>query len=82
VTARSPVVRLLGLAVFVLGCVMLAFAIIGLLPGDGGFATSSALFTQLLVNILMLMVATFMASIGMFFLVYGGEIGAPEVIEE
>jgi hypothetical protein len=67
---------------FAVGTVMLITSIIGLMPGDRPFTASSAMFTQLVVNILMLLVATILASAGMFLLIYGGEAGTPEIIEE
>jgi len=81
-TARSPAFRYIGLAVFLIGCVLLAVAIVGLVPGSQPFTASYALFTQLLVNILLLVVATFMAGIGMFVFIYSGESAAPELVEK
>jgi hypothetical protein len=74
--AHSPVTKFLGLLLFAIGSGMLVFSMLGLMPGDRPFTASSALFTTLLVNILMLLVGTIMASIGMFVLIYGGDWGS------
>lgn len=69
---RLPVLKIAGTALFVLGSVVLAFSIIGLVPGDQPVEAGAAMFTYLVMDILMLFVATFMVSAGMFFYIYGG----------
>lgn len=69
---RLPVLKLIGTALFVLGSVVMAFSIIGLVPGDQPVEAGAAMFTYLVIDILMLFVATFMVSAGMFFYIYAG----------
>ena len=80
-TNRKPVVKIIGVVLFAIGSFLIALSIIGLIPGDHPSVTGSSVFFQLLVNILILLVATFMASIGMFLSVYGGEMGSAIPIE-
>jgi hypothetical protein len=67
-----PVLKLIGAVLFVLGSIVLAFSIIGLAPGSQPIEAGAAMFTYLIMDILMLFVATFMISAGMFFYIYGG----------
>ncbi len=69
---RLPVLKLVGTALFVLGSIVLALSIIGLVPGDQPIEAGAAMFTYLVIDILMLFIATFMVSAGMFFYIYGG----------
>ena len=69
---RLPVLKIAGTALFVLGSIVLAFSIIGLVPGDQPVEAGAAMFTYLVIDILMLFVATFMVSAGMFFYIYSG----------
>jgi hypothetical protein len=62
-----------GAILFVIGVVMLVLSIGGLMPDGSGKAYTNTMFTQLIINIGMLLVSTFMVSTGMFFLVYGGQ---------
>ncbi len=65
--------KYVGAMLFVVGVVMLVLAIGGLMPAENGAKYTSSMFTQLIVNIGMLLVSTFMVSTGMFFMVYGGQ---------
>ncbi|MBI0582879.1 MAG: hypothetical protein ISF22_01485 [Methanomassiliicoccus sp.] len=67
-----PVLKLTGLVLFVLGSIILAFSIIGLAPGDQPSEVGT-MVTLLMFDLLMLFVATFMVSAGMFFFIYGGD---------
>jgi hypothetical protein len=73
VNPRVPTVKLIGLGLFVVGSVLLAFSIVGLVPGDQPMEAGAAMFTYFLVDLLMLLVATFMVSAGMFFYIYSGD---------
>jgi hypothetical protein len=70
---RVPIVKLISLGLFSAGCVVLAFSIVGLVPGNQPVEAGAAMFTYLMVDILMLFVATFMVSAGMFFFIYSGD---------
>jgi hypothetical protein len=70
---RVPTVKLIGLGLFVVGSILLAFSIVGLVPGDQPMEAGAAMFTYFLVDLLMLLVATFMVSAGMFFYIYSGD---------
>lgn len=69
---RLPMLKLAGTGLFVLGSIVLAFSIIGLVPGAQPAEAGAAMFTYLVMDILMLFVATFMVAAGMFFYIYGG----------
>jgi hypothetical protein len=75
-------VKYIGALLFAVGIVMLVVAIGGLMPGGNGATYTSTMFTQLIVNIGMLLVSTFMISTGMFFIVYGGQAPTTEYIDE
>jgi hypothetical protein len=70
---RVPVVKLISLGLFLTGCIVLAFSIVGLVPGNQPAEAGAAMFTYLMVDILLLIVATFMVSAGMFFYIYSGD---------
>jgi len=67
-----PVLKLVGSALFVIGSIVLAFSIVGLVPGAQPAEAGAAMFTYIIIDILMLFIATFMVSAGMFFYIYGG----------
>lgn len=67
-----PILKLVGTALFIFGSVVMAFSIVGLVPGDQPAEAGAAMFTYLIIDILMLFMATFMVSAGMFFYIYGG----------
>lgn len=69
---RLPVLKLIGPMLFVLGSIVLAFSIVALVPGNQPAEVGAAMFTYLVMDILMLFVATFMVSAGMLFYIYGG----------
>jgi hypothetical protein len=71
-TRRFPVLKLVGTALFVLGSIILSFSIVGMVPGNQPVEAGAAMFTYLVMDILMLFVATFMVSAGMFFYIYSG----------
>ncbi len=71
-----------GAVLFILGVVMLVLAISGLMPDESGAAYTNTMFTQLIINIGMLLVSTFMISTGMFFIVYGGQRSTKELYDE
>jgi hypothetical protein len=66
-------VKYAGGALFAAGALMLAFAINGLLPNGTGAVYNSDAFSKFILDIGMLLVATFMVAIGIFFVVYGGQ---------
>ncbi|MDW5563878.1 MAG: hypothetical protein SA339_11695 [Methanomassiliicoccus sp.] len=69
---RFPLAKFTGVGLFVLGSIVLAFSIVGLVPGNQPDEAGAVIFTYLMIDILMLFVATFMVSAGMFFYIYGG----------
>lgn len=71
-----PVMKLTGAILFVLGSLLLAFSIVSLVPGSQPIGVGAAMFTYLVMDILMLFVATFMVSAGMFFYIYSGSWGS------
>lgn len=74
--------KYVGAILFAVGIVMLILAIGGLMPAENGATYTSSMFTQLIVNIGMLLVSTFMISTGMFFIVYGGQKATTEWFDE
>lgn len=71
-----------GAVLFILGIIMLVLAINGLMPDESNTTYTSTMFTELIINIGMMMVSTFMISTGMFFIVYGGQKPTKEWYDE
>ena len=69
--------RYAGVALFVIGTIILGVSISNMMPDGNEGAYTGEMFSQFIVNIGMLLVATFMVAIGMFFIAYGGEYGSP-----
>jgi hypothetical protein len=70
---RLPVVKLIGVTLFVVGSIVLGFSIIGLVPGEQPMQAGATMFTYLMVNVIQLFVAAFMVAAGMFFYIFAGD---------
>lgn len=69
---RLTAAKAAGYFLFVAGMIVLALAITGLIPRDTAMTFDSDLMVNMVVNLGMLIVATFMVSTGMFFIIFGG----------
>ncbi len=69
-----PAAKVLGMGVFEVGCVTLAWSIYSLIPREGMMMLDASAMTSLMVNMLILAVAAILISTGLFFVVYGDEL--------
>lgn len=69
-----PMAKVLGMGVFEVGCVTLAWSIYSLIPREGMYMLDASAMTSLMVNMLTLAVAAILISTGMFFVVYGEDL--------
>ena len=69
-----PAGKVLGLGVFETGCATLAWTIYDLIPRDQELVVDATLLGPMMVNMLILVVASLLISAGMFFVIYGDDL--------
>jgi hypothetical protein len=71
--------RYVGASLFAGGTILIILAIEGMLPHGSNSVYTSDMFTQLVVNIGMLLMATVMVAFGMFLALYSGNRSSAEM---
>lgn len=71
-----PAGKVLGLGVFETGCVTLAWSIYNIIPRGQEVVMDATLLGPMMVNMLVIVIASLLISAGMFFVIYGDDLFA------